>query len=365
MTAASSPAPPAPPSPALPPTLPQADWAYPTEIRFGTGRIAELGTACREAGISHPLFVTDRGLAALPVAQTARDALKASGLRHGFFAEVDPNPTAQNLAGGIAAFREGGHDGVVAFGGGSGLDLGKLIAFMSGQTLPVATFEDVGDNWKRADAAAIAPSIAVPTTAGTGSEAGRAAVIAEPSPDGGRLVKRVIFHPRMLPACVIADPALTAGMPPAITAGTGMDAFAHALEAWCAPGWHPMADGIALEGMRLVKENLTRAFHHGDDLAARGGMMAAAAMGATAFQKGLGGIHAVSHAIGALHGTHHGTTNAAVMAAVLRFNRPAIEEKIARASAYLAIDGASRASSPSCKASSPSSAFPQTSPPSA
>ncbi|KZY02816.1 iron-containing alcohol dehydrogenase, partial [Sulfitobacter sp. HI0023] len=251
------------------------------------------------------------------------------------FSDVDPNPTDANVEAGVKAYREGGHDGVIAFGGGSGLDLGKAVAFMAGQARPLWDFEDVGDWWTRADADAIAPVVAVPTTAGTGSEVGRASVIT----NSDTHEKKIIFHPRMLPGIVICDPALTVGMPRAITAGTGMDAFAHCLEAYCSPHYHPMSQGIALEGMRLVKEYLPVAYDDGDDLEARGHMMSAAAMGATAFQKGLGAIHALSHPIGAVHHTHHGTTNAVVMQPVLRFNRAAVEDRLARAAAYLGIEG--------------------------
>lgn len=312
-----------------------ATWSYPTAIRFGAGRIAELAEACRAAGIARPLLVTDRGLARLPITAGALDRLEAGGLGRALFAEVDPNPDERNLAAGIAAFKAGGHDGVVAFGGGSALDLGKLVALMADQTVPVWDLEDVGDWWTRADAAAIHPSIAVPTTAGTGSEVGRAGVLTNSADH----VKKVIFHPRVLPAAVIADPELTVGMPPGITAGTGLDALAHCLEAYCSPHYHPMSQGIALEGMRLVKEALPRAFADGADLEARADMMSAAAMGAVAFQKGLGAIHALSHPVGALHNTHHGTTNAVFMPAVLRFNRTAVEARLARAAAYLGLPG--------------------------
>ena len=249
------------------------------------------------------------------------------------FADLKPNPIEANLLAGLAAYRAGNHDGVVAFGGGSGLDMGKLIAFMSGQTRPVWDFEDIGDWWTRADADGIAPVIAVPTTAGTGSEVGRAGVIT----DERTHTKRIIFHPKMMPKVVICDPALTVGMPAKITAGTGMDAFAHCLEAYCAPGFHPMADGIAVEGMRLVAGALVRAVRTPDDLDARADMMAAAAMGATAFQKGLGGMHALSHPVGAVYDTHHGMTNATFMPYVLQFNRPAIEERITRLAAYMGL----------------------------
>lgn len=314
---------------------PTANWSYPTAIRFGAGRLKELPEACAVAGIARPLLVTDKGLADLPITRRALDVLADAGLRPALFSGVDPNPDEINLAAGITAFRDGGHDGVVAFGGGSALDLGKVVAFQAGQTRPVWDFEDIGDWWTRADAGAIAPIIAVPTTAGTGSEVGRAGVITSAATH----VKKVIFHPKMLPAVVICDPELTVGMPLKVTAGTGMDAFAHCLEAYCAPSYHPMSHGIALEGMRLVKENLPRVLADGGDLEARAHMMSAASMGAVAFQKGLGAIHALSHPVGAIYGTHHGTTNAVVMPAVLRFNRPAIEEKIVAAAGYLGIPG--------------------------
>ncbi len=310
-------------------------WSYPTRIRFGAGRIAELPGACAEAGIARPLLVTDRGLADMAMTDRALGILDAAGLGRALFSDVDPNPDERNLEAGVVAYRDGGHDGVVAFGGGSGLDLGKMVAFMAGQSRPVWDFEDVDDWWTRADADAVAPIVAVPTTAGTGSEVGRASVITNPATHE----KKIIFHPKVLPTVVIADPELTVGMPPALTAGTGMDAFAHCLEAYCSPHYHPMSQGIALEGMRLVKEYLPRAHADGADLEARAQMMAAAAMGAVAFQKGLGAIHALSHPVGAVYGTHHGTTNAVVMPAVLRLNRPAVEGRLARAADYLGTGG--------------------------
>ena len=312
-----------------------ANWSYPTTIRFGAGRIVEIGQACAIAGITRPLLVTDRGLAHMDITERTLDLMDEAGLGRAMFSDVQPNPTDTDMEAGIRAFRDGGHDGVVAFGGGSGLDLGKMVAFMSGQTRPVWDFEDIGDWWTRADADAIAPIVAVPTTAGTGSEVGRASVITNSQTH----VKKIIFHPKVLPSVVIADPELTVGMPPAITAGTGMDAFAHCLEAFCAPSYHPMSAGIALEGMRLCKEYLPRAHADGSDIEARAQVMAAAAMGAVAFQKGLGAIHAVSHPVGAIYGTHHGTTNAVVMPMVLELNRPAIAERLAHAGAYLGISG--------------------------
>ncbi|MCV3736779.1 iron-containing alcohol dehydrogenase [Rhizobium sp. TRM96647] len=312
-----------------------ANWSYPTAIKFGAGRIKELADHCKAAGMKKPLLVTDRGLAPMAITQNALDVLEAAGLGRAIFAEVDPNPNDANLEAGVKAFRAGGHDGVVAFGGGSGLDLGKAVAFMVGQTRPVWDFEDVGDWWTRASVEGIAPIVAVPTTAGTGSEVGRASVITNSETH----TKKVIFHPKFLPAVTICDPELTVGMPKVITAGTGMDAFAHCLEAYSSPFYHPMSQGIALEGMRLVKEYLPRAYNDGTDIEARANMMSAAAMGAVAFQKGLGAIHSLSHPVGAIYNTHHGMTNAVVMPPVLRFNRPAIEDRIAAAAAYLGIAG--------------------------
>lgn len=311
------------------------NWSYPTTMKFGAGRIAELPDACAQVGMKRPLLVTDKGLADLPITQATLDLMEGAGLGRGIFADVDPNPNEKNLEAGVAAYNAGGHDGVIAFGGGSGLDLGKMVAFMAGQTRPLWDFEDVGDWWTRADADAIAPIIAVPTTAGTGSEVGRASVITNSETH----VKKIIFHPKVLPEIVICDPELTVGMPKFITAGTGLDAFAHCVEAYSSPHYHPMSQGIALEGMRLVKDYLPRAYADGTDLEARAQMMSAAAMGATGFQKGLGAIHAMSHPIGAIFHTHHGTTNAVCMPTVLAFNAPEIADRFGNVAAYLGIEG--------------------------
>jgi alcohol dehydrogenase class IV len=310
-----------------------ANWNYPTAIRFGAGRIVELPSICREIGVSRPMLVTDRGLADSAMMARAADLCASAGVPAILFAGVQTNPAGRDVALGVKAYREGGCDGVIAIGGGSALDVGKVIAFAAGQTRPLWDFEDIGDWWSRANAAAIAPVIAVPTTAGTGSEVGRAAVIL----DEIEQKKKIIFHPGMLPARVIADPELTVSLPPHLTAATGMDALSHALEAYCAPGFHPLADGIAVEAMRIVHDWLPRAVAHGDDIEARGQMLAAAAMGATAFQKGLGAMHALAHPIGALHHTHHGLTNAVLMPYVLAFNRKAIEPALNRLAAYLGL----------------------------
>ena len=311
------------------------NWSYPTSVRFGAGRIAEIAEACRVAGIRKPLLVTDRGLASMEITAKTRALIETAGLGNAMFSEVDPNPSDLNVAAGLKVYREGGFDGVIAFGGGSALDLGKTIAFMAGQTRPLWDFEDIGDWWTRANPAGIHPIVAVPTTAGTGSEVGRAGLIT----NSALHEKKIIFHPKMLPSVVICDPELTVGMPKFITAGTGLDAFAHCVEAYSSPHYHPMSQGIALEGMRLVKEYLPRAYADGSDIEARAHMMSAAAMGATAFQKGLGAIHAISHPVGAVHNTHHGTTNAVCMPEVLKFNRPAIEDRFDIVAAYLGIKG--------------------------
>ncbi len=311
------------------------NWSFPAPVRFGAGRKSEIGEACKAVGIKRPLLVTDRGLEGNEITARALDLMHDAGLGRALFAAVDPNPDERNLEDGLRLYRDGGFDGVIAFGGGSSLDLGKTLAFMAGQSRPVWDFEDVDDWWTRADPAGIHPIVAVPTTAGTGSEVGRASVIT----NSATKRKKIIFHPKMLPSAVICDPELTIGLPKAVTAGTGLDAFAHCVEAFSSPHYHPLCQGIALEGMRLVKEYLPRAHDDGTDIEARAQMMSAAAMGASAFQKGLGAVHALSHPIGAHHGTHHGTTNAVCLPAVLEFNAGAIRGRFDRAAAYLGIDG--------------------------
>ncbi len=313
----------------------RGNWSYPTPVKFGAGRISELATHVKAAGLKRPLLVTDKALASLPITKQSLDLLEEGGLGRAVFSDVDPNPNEKNMEAGLKVYRDGGHDGVVCFGGGSALDLGKMIALMVDQPVSVWELEDVGDWWTRANPATIAPIVAVPTTAGTGSEVGRAGVLT----NSATHKKKIIFHPKLLPTITLCDPELTVGMPRFITAGTGMDALAHCLEAYSSPFWHPMSQGIALEGMRLVLEYLPRAYAKPDDMEARAQMMAAAAMGAVAFQKGLGAIHSLSHPIGAVYNTHHGTTNAVVMPMVLDFNRGEIEERIARAAAYLGIAG--------------------------
>ena len=309
------------------------NWNYPTAMRFGPGRIAELAEACKSLGMTRPLLVTDPGLAGLPMVADALAANQAAGLPTALFSDVKPNPVGKNVDDGLKAYRDGGHDGVIAWGGGSGLDAAKAVALMAGQSRPLWDFEDRGDNWLRADPAGIAPIVAVPTTAGTGSEVGRASVILDESDH----TKKIVFHPKMLPSIVISDPELTLGLPAPLTAATGMDALAHCLEAYCAPGYHPMAEGIAVEGLRLVKDWLPTAVADGANLEARAHMLVAATMGATAFQKGLGAIHSLSHPVGALYDTHHGLTNAVVMPYVLVFNRAAIEDRLTRLAAWLGL----------------------------
>ena len=310
-------------------------WNYPTRVVFGLGAVERLADLCKEEGMKAPLLVTDEGLRDVPITQAAASHCRDAGLSIEIFSDVKGNPTASNIEAGIDAYREGNHDSVVAFGGGSGLDAGKTIAFMAKQTLPVWHFDDAGPGWQDANADDLPPVIAIPTTAGTGSEVGRASVISNEETKE----KKIIFHPGMMPAVALCDPELTRSLPAHLTAATGFDALVHCFEAFCAPGYHPMADGIALEGMRLASEHLPRAVADGSDLEARAQMMSVAAMGATAFQKGLGGIHSLSHAIGALHDTHHGLTNAVVMPYVVQANRPAIDEHMELLARFLRLDG--------------------------
>lgn len=309
------------------------NWNYPTDIRVGAGRLEELAEACRQLGMQSPLLITDPGLAALPLVEDALAVCRGAGLECGLFADIQGNPTGGDVEKGISAFRAGDHDGVIAFGGGSALDAAKAVALMVGQDRPIWDFEDVGDNWTRVNAAGIMPIVAVPTTAGTGSEVGRASVIV----DEEKHLKKIIFHPKMLPAIVILDPQLTTGLPPHLTAATGMDALSHNLEALCSPFYHPMAAGIAMEGIRLVQQYLPRAVADGNDIEARSQMLVAASMGATAFQKGLGGMHALAHPLGALYNAHHGLLNAVLMPYVLKANRSEIEERIERLARYLGL----------------------------
>jgi alcohol dehydrogenase len=316
-------------------TIPSRNLNYPTAIKFGTGRIRELADHCKANGITRPLFVTDPGLAAMPMVGKVVDDVKRTGLGIAVFSDVRSNPVEANVIAGVRAYQAGDHDGVVAFGGGSGLDVGKLVALMHGQRVSLFELEDVDDWWTRADASKIAPIIAVPTTAGTGSEVGRAGVVTHPESHE----KKIIFHPAIMPRVAILDPELTVGLPPKLTAATGMDAMAHCVESYCAPFYHPLAAGVALEGLRLVKENLARAVKKGMDIDARGHMLMASAMGATAFQRGLGAIHALSHPFGGLYDAHHGTLNGIIMPYVVKANRRKIEREIERAAAYLGIKG--------------------------
>ena len=310
-----------------------ANWNYPTAMRVGPGRLSELPNVCQEVGMAAPLLVTDPGLATLPMVENAIIGCREAGLRCELFSNIKPNPTGQNVEDGVQAYVEGQHDGVIAFGGGSGIDAAKAVALMAHQSVSIWELEDVGDNWTRADGELIAPIVALPTTAGTGAEVGRASVILDESSE----TKKIIFHPKMLPQIVILDPELTVGLPAALTAATGMDAFSHSLEAWSSPLFHPMAEGIAAEGIRLVREYLPRAVRDGADIEARTQMLVASSMGATSFQRGLGAIHALAHPLGALYDAHHGTLNAVLMPYVLKANRSAVESRIERLGRYIGL----------------------------
>mgnify|MGYP000103068098 CR=1 FL=1 len=312
----------------------QGNWNYPTPIRFGAGRVKEAGDACLELGMKKPLIVTDADLAELPPVAHTKQALESAGLSYELFARVRANPDGEVVSEGVEAYKAAGCDGVLALGGGSPLDAGKAIALMVGQTRPLFDFVDEGDNYKRVNTDGVAPIVAIPTTAGTGSEVGRASIITNSTSK----LKLIIFHPLMLPGRVIADPELTAGMPAKLTAATGMDALAHNLEAFCAPTFHPMAEGIALEGMRLISEALETAYKDGSNIEARSKMLAASLMGSAAFQKGLGAIHSLSHPLGGKYGTHHGLLNAVLMPYVLEFNKKALGQKWQRMQQVLGED---------------------------
>ncbi len=302
-----------------------ATWGFPTKVWFGAGRLGDLPAAVRQCGATRPLLVTDRGLATLPMVAEAVALLADAGLTCAVFAEVKPNPSGGNIDAGVAAFREGGHDLVIAFGGGSGLDAGKAIALMARQSRPIWDFEDIGDHWQRVDTSAPVPVIAIPTTAGTGSELGRSSIVT----DEARRRKIVIFHPIMLPDLVIMDPELTTGLPRVLTAATGMDALAHGLEAYCSPVFHPMADGLAVQALRMIREFLPRAARDGNDLAARSQMLVASGMACVALQKGLGGMHALAHPLGAQYDAHHGMLNAVLMPYVVAHNMPVLKGRLA------------------------------------
>ncbi|STY28984.1 alcohol dehydrogenase [Legionella wadsworthii] len=311
-----------------------ANWNFPTSIKVGAGRVQELTDTCNTLGFKSPLLVTDMNLATLPIIDTIMTHCRNGGLSIHLYAAIKANPTEENVMEGVHAFRKGQHDCIIAFGGGSALDAGKAIALMAGQQGSLWDFEDQGDNWRRVNAKGIAGIIAIPTTAGTGSEVGRASVITDPQLKR----KKIIFHPKMMPTTVILDPELMVGLPPNITAATGMDALSHCLEAYSAPGYHPMAEGIAIEGIRLIKEHLPRVYQNGNDLASRTQMLVASLMGATAFQRGLGAMHALAHPLGALYDAHHGRLNAILMPYVLQANRSIIESRIERLAIYLEIN---------------------------
>ena len=310
------------------------NWNYPTTMWAGENRITDIGLACKTLNIKKPLLITDSGLANSEIVKKTLEILSNENITTEIYSNFANNPTGTNVNGGVVYYKKKRCDGVIAFGGGSGLDVGKAVAFMSGQTLPIWDFEDVGDNWKKANSDKVAPIIAVPTTAGTGSETGRASIILNEETG----VKNIIFHPKFLPSIVIMDPILTIGLSPKITAATGMDALAHNLEAYCALGFHPMADGIALEGMKLIKKWLLEAVKNGSNIEARMNMLTAASMGSTAFQKGLGAIHSLSHPVNALNNIHHGLSNAIFMPYVLTFNKDVIENKLIKVCEYLEIE---------------------------
>jgi len=316
-----------------------SNWNYPTSIWFGHNRTEDIVKACQELNINNPLIVTDEALVTLPIIDDLKGPLEKHNISYTLFSDVQSNPSGKNVEDGVAVYNQNACDGVIAFGGGSALDAGKTIAFMSGQVLSVWDFEDIGDNYTKAKIDGIAPIIAIPTTSGTGSEVGRATVITHSETHA----KKIIFHPLMLPSVVILDPNLTYNLPKHITAWTGMDALVHAVEAYCAPGFHPMADGIALEAIALIKNNLVRAYENGHDESARANMLVAAMMGATAFQKGLGSVHSLAHQLGGLFNTPHGLANSIILPYALTQNKEAIEDKMKKLCIFLDINN------PSCE----------------
>jgi hypothetical protein len=311
----------------------KGNWNYPTSIKFGAGRVSELPSICKDLGMNKPLLVTDPGFAKLPPIENIKSIMSQGGISLEIFTDLKPNPVGRDVESGVGYYKSKDRDGVIAIGGGSALDVGKAIALMVGQTHPIWDFEDIGDNWLRVNPKGIAPCIAIPTTAGTGSEVGRASVIIEEKEHR----KVIIFHPGMLPPKVLADPELTVGLPPFLTAATGVDAFVHCFEAFCSPFYHPMAEGVGLQGMKLIHDYLPKAFQDGKNIEARSHMLVASMMGATAFQKGLGGVHAMAHPIGAVFDTHHGLTNAVLLPYVMKKNESAIKEKSESISRYLGI----------------------------
>jgi alcohol dehydrogenase class IV len=313
------------------------NWNFPTTIWFGPGRIDDLSKACVQMDIKKPLFVTDEGLIKLDIVKKAKDILSQNKIDFDIYSDVQGNPTGKNVMDGVTQFNQNNHDGIIAFGGGSAIDAGKAIAFMAGQTKTLWEFEDVGENWTFAREEGIVPIIAVPTTAGTGSEVGRASVILDEDSHS----KKIIFHPKMLPGIVISDPELCIGLPPDLTAWTGIDAMVHAIEAFCAPGYHPMADGIAVEAIRIIAKYLPMAVKDGSNIEARGQMLVAASMGATAFQKGLGSVHSIAHQLGAIYNKQHGLLNAIILPYALYQNRLFIEDKMEYMSQVLEINGKS------------------------
>jgi len=315
----------------------QANWNYPTNIHFGSGRIKELPDCCKQLNMKKPLLVTDNGLVKIPFVENILADLDTAGLGRSVFSDVKPNPTGSNIEAGVKQYQQGQHDGIIALGGGSALDAGKAIALMVGQQRPLWDFEDIGDNWSRVNESSMAMTIAIPTTAGTGSEVGRASVIVDESNHS----KKIIFHPKMLPQLVIADPVLTQALPPHITAATGLDAFVHSFEAYCAPSYHPMAEGIALESMRLIKQWLPLAVADGNNLTARSHMLVASSMGATAFQKGLGAVHALAHPLGAIYDKHHGLLNAILLPYVILRNKDAIIPRVEHIARCLQLENVS------------------------
>jgi alcohol dehydrogenase class IV len=305
--------------------LRQTDWDFPVPIRYGPGRLRQIGTLCAANGCRNPLIVTDRATGRLPFVDALRGFLAAGGLGHGSFADVSPNPADVEVMAGKRAFRTGGHDSVIALGGGSGMDAGKAISLVLNTDRDLWDFDFNVPPPPELGKADFVPLLCVPTTSGTGAETESTAMIT----DTRRGIKGCVWHPAQKPFAALLDPDLTLGLPRNLTAWTGCDALVHAIEAYCVPSWHPMCDGIALQALGLVYDALPRALDDPASVPARGAMLVGSCLGGVAFLKGLGLVHAISHMVGAECDTHHGLTNAVLLPLVLRFNAPAIADKVA------------------------------------
>ena len=305
--------------------IPQ-DWTFPVPIAYGPGRLAELGKHCAAAGAFNPLIVTDRGSKNLPFIKHAQSHISNEGLTSAVFADISPNPRGEEISIGKDAFNTGKHDAVIAIGGGSAMDGGKSICLTASNNISLWDFE-----WEKPAPVfdtnhSFPVLITIPTTAGTGAETESTAMVTHSE----KAMKFCVCHPRLKPTLALLDPELTVTLPPSLTAWTGVDAMTHAIEAFLVPGFHPLCDAMALEGLSLITKFLPLVMQEPGNVSARGGMLVGSCLAGIAFAKGLGFVHAISHMIGAEYDTQHGLTNAIVLPTVLRFNLPNQHHKIKR-----------------------------------